>query len=209
MRRHVAGLAKDTRMFLIVRTLVGMVVGWVTSAVLSFLGRFSSQGSLTVRPDRRQFVRNAALGAVGSVLALSGAAFGLLLWPNKTGAFGSKVTVRAQDVPAVMGVPYRYIPGKFFLVHNPDGLLALYTKCPHLGCTVPWVGPADSPQAFRCPCHGSMYDYNGVRTGGPAPRPMDIMTVSVDSASGNITVNTGDIHERTGYAKDQAAPYTA
>ena len=94
-----------------------------------------------MRPDRRQFLRNAALGAVGSVLALMGAATGLLLWPNKTGAFGSELTVRAADVPPVDAPPLRNIQGKFFLVHNPDGLLALYTKCPHLGCTVPWVGP--------------------------------------------------------------------
>ena len=63
------------------------------------LGRHS-QGSLTVRPDRRQFLRNAALGAVGSVLALLGAATGLLLWPNKTGAFGSKLTVRGERCAA-------------------------------------------------------------------------------------------------------------
>ena len=196
-------------MFMILRTLFGIVVGWVTSAVLALLGRHNSQGSLTVRPDRRQFVRNAALGAVGSVLALTGAAMGLLLWPNKTGAFGSELTVRAEDVPAVDGVPYRNIAGKFFLVHNPDGLLALYTKCPHLGCTVPWHGPPDSPNAFQCPCHGSMYDYNGVRTGGPAPRPMDLMAVTVDAATGNVTVDTGEIQQRAAYSADQAVPYTA
>jgi cytochrome b6-f complex iron-sulfur subunit len=195
-------------MFLIARTLFGMVLGWVTSVVLAVLGRQRSQGSLAVRPDRRQFVRNAALGAVGSVLALTGAAFGLLLWPNKTGAFGSEITVRAEDVPPVMGEPFRHIQGKFYLMHTEEGLLALYTKCPHLGCTVPWVGPSDSPTAFQCPCHGSMYDYVGLLTGGPAPRPMDLMRVSIDE-SGNVLVDTGDILERTGFAPDQAVPYIA
>jgi len=195
-------------MFMIVRTLFGMVVGWITSAVFALLGRHN-QGSLTVRPDRRQFVRNAALGAVASVLALLGAGFGLLLWPHKTGAFGSKINIAPANIPPVMGVPFRHIQGKFYLMHNDDGLLALYTKCPHLGCTVPWVGPVDSPHAFQCPCHGSMYDYDGVRTGGPAPRPMDYMKVSVDPTSGNVTVDTGDITQRTAYAPDQATPYTA
>jgi cytochrome b6-f complex iron-sulfur subunit len=196
-------------MFLILKTLFGMAVGWVASLIFSLLGQQRSQGSLTVRPDRRQFLRNAALGAVGSVLALTFAGFGALMWPLKTGAFGKKLTVTADNVPAVMGAPYRNIQGKFFLMHNQDGLLALYTKCPHLGCTVPWVGPPDSPQAFRCPCHGSMYDYNGVRTGGPAPRPMDLMRVTVDAATGNVTVDTGDITQRTDYTPDQAAPYLA
>ena len=92
-------------------------------------------------------------------------------------------------------------------MRSNDGLMALYTKCPHLGCTVPWIGPPDSPNAFQCPCHGSMYDYVGVRTGGPAPRPMDFMTVRVDEATGNVTVDTGDIHERTDYAPNQAVAY--
>ncbi len=193
-------------MFMILRTVFGVVVGWIASALFGLLRRHS-QGALAVRPDRRQFLRNAALGAVGSVLALLGAAFGLLLWPRKTGAFGSELTVRAEDIPPVDGAPYRNIQGKFYLMHNSDGLLALYTKCPHLGCTVPWVGPPDSPRAFQCPCHGSMYDYAGLRTGGPAPRPMDLMAVSVDEQTGNVTVNTGDIRERLAYSPDQAAPY--
>ncbi|MBL8126659.1 MAG: Rieske 2Fe-2S domain-containing protein [Chloroflexia bacterium] len=174
---------------------------------MGLLGRYHSQGSLTVRPDRRQFVRNATLGAVGTVLTLSAASLGLLLWPRKTGAFGSELTVKAEDVPTVEGQPFHNIQGKFYLVRNNDGLLALYTKCPHLGCSVPYVGPVDSPQAFKCPCHGSMYDYDGVRTGGPAPRPMDIMAVTVDEATGNVLVNTGDISQRTDYAPSQAAPY--
>jgi cytochrome b6-f complex iron-sulfur subunit len=196
-------------MFMIVRTLFGMVVGWITSAVLALLGRHSSQGSLAVRPDRRQFVRNAALGATGAVLGLLGAATGLMLWPNKTGAFGSEITVRAEDVPPVDGAPFRHIQGKFYLMHAEEGLLALYTKCPHLGCTVPWVGPADSPNAFQCPCHGSMYDYVGVRTGGPAPRPMDLMAVAIDPATGNVLVDTGEITERTDFQPSQAVPYPA
>lgn len=195
-------------MFMILRTLFGMVVGWIASGLFALLGRSrQSQGALTVRPDRRQFVRNAALGAVGSVTALLGAGFGLLLWPRTTGAFGSELTVQADDVPAVGAAPFRNIQGRFFLVHSDDGLMALYTKCPHLGCTVPYVGPPDSQQAFQCPCHGSMYDYVGDRTGGPAPRPMDYMTVTVDEATGNVAVDTGDIHQRLEYMPDQAVPY--
>ena len=195
-------------MFMILRTLFGMVVGWIASGVFALVGRHRSQGSLAVRPDRRQLLRNAALGAVGSVLALIGAGTGLLLWPRKTGAFGSELTVRAQDVPPIDGPPFRNIQGKFYLMHNTDGLLALYTKCPHLGCTVPWVGPPDSANAFQCPCHGSMYDYVGVRTGGPAPRPMDLMAVTVDAATGNVTVDTGQISERLAYSPEQATPYS-
>ena len=95
------------------------------------------------------------------------------------------------------------------MVRTDDGLLALSTKCQHLGCTVPWVGPPESPNAFQCPCHGSMYNYEGERTGGPAPRPMDLMAVRVDDATGNVTVDTGAISQRLDYRPEQAVPYTA
>lgn len=192
-------------MIRIARTLFGLVFGWIAALVVGIVSRFQHD-PMAGRVQRRTFVRNAALGATGSVVAMLGATFGVLMWPNKTGAFGSTLTVSAADVPPVDGAPYRNIQGKFYLVHTTDGLLALYTKCPHLGCTVPWVGPADSPRAFQCPCHGSMYDYDGNRTGGPAPRPMDIMAVTVQPG-GNVEVNTGAISTRQAYDPSQAAKY--
>ena len=190
----------------IVRTVFGLVFGWLLSATAALLGRFH-QAPGSRKTHRRSFVRNAALGAAGAAGLTTAAGFGMLLWPNKTGAFGSELTVNAADVPAVGAAPFRNIQGKFFLVHNEDGLLALYTKCPHLGCTVPWVGPPESDQAFQCPCHGSMYNYNGVLTGGPAPRPMDYMAVTVEGDT--VRVNTGEISQRSDYDPGQAVPYTA
>jgi hypothetical protein len=28
-------------------------------------------------------------------------------------------------------------------------------------------------RSFVCPCHGGVYDFRGVRIGGPPPRPLD------------------------------------
>ena len=195
----------------LLRTLTGWLLGSLGARLIALLARFQT-GSPAVakRATRRMFVRNAALGSVGVVLAEIAGGFIYFSWPHKTGAFGSKIPVSADVIPKVEGDPYRSVPGRFFLVHNQDGLLALYTKCPHLGCTVPWVGPATAPNAFQCPCHGSRYDYNGVRTGGPAPRPMDLMVVEVND-DGSVVVDTdpAKITQRQGYSKDQAAPYTA
>lgn len=184
--------------------IVGFAIGWLTMPVMVSLRLLWAM----VPVARRQFLRNAALGAVGSVLTLLGASFGLLLWPRKTSAFGSELTVPAEDVPAINAPPYRHTAGHFYLAHNDDGLLALWWKCPHLGCTIPWIGPPDSPSAFQCPCHGSMYDFNGVRTGGPAPRPMDLMKVSV-AQDGGVMVDTGAITTRSDYTPAQASPYPA
>ena len=193
----------------ILRTVLGLGFGWVGVRLLGLLGRFHGTPPVARRATRRSFVRNATLGAVGVVLAEIGAGFLWFFWPTKTGAFGSVLTVPSEEVPGGMGEPYRSVAGKFFLAHTQEGLLAMYWKCPHLGCTVPWVGPPDSPNAYQCPCHGSMYNYVGERTGGPAPRPLDWMQVTVDDA-GNVKVDTGAISTRGAYdPKEQVVPYPA
>jgi cytochrome b6-f complex iron-sulfur subunit len=69
------------------------------------------------------------------------------------------------------------------------GVLALYQKCPHLGCRVPECGTS---QWFECPCHGSQYNRVGEKRGGPAPRGMDRFAMSIGS-DGSLTVDTGTI----------------
>lgn len=69
------------------------------------------------------------------------------------------------------------------------GVVALYQKCPHLGCRVP---ECDTSQWFECPCHGSQYNQVGEKRGGPAPRGMDRFATSV-GADGSLTVDTGTI----------------
>jgi len=56
---------------------------------------------------------------------------------------------------------------------NPPGyderVVALSTRCMHLGCPVRYV---EASQRFICPCHGGVYDFRGFVDGGPpATRP--------------------------------------
>jgi cytochrome b6-f complex iron-sulfur subunit len=69
------------------------------------------------------------------------------------------------------------------------GIVALYQKCPHLGCRVP---ECVTSQWFECPCHGSQYNQAGEKRFGPAPRGMDRFATSLGS-SGELTVDTGTI----------------
>jgi menaquinol-cytochrome c reductase iron-sulfur subunit len=48
--------------------------------------------------------------------------------------------------------------------------IAVSSRCAHVGCPVNYV---DAAQSFVCPCHGGVYDFRGIRTGGPPPRPLD------------------------------------
>ncbi len=51
-----------------------------------------------------------------------------------------------------------------------DHVIALSSRCSHVGCPVRFVPAASS---FVCPCHGGVYDFRGIRIGGPPPRPLD------------------------------------
>jgi cytochrome b6-f complex iron-sulfur subunit len=77
-------------------------------------------------------------------------------------------------------------------VKDSDGTYwaALYQKCVHLGCKVPF---RDDCHSFKCPCHGSHYNVDGEYLDGPAPRSLDRFVVTFTSA-GTLVVNTGQIN---------------
>jgi cytochrome b6-f complex iron-sulfur subunit len=115
-------------------------------------------------------------------------------WPRKTGSFGG--TVNAGNVSDFkVGQVTKITEGKCYISRVPEGFLALWQKCPHLGCTVPWRPDdksEDSIEAtgrFNCPCHGSIYDRYGQIITGPAPRPMDMFPITI--RDGRIFVETG------------------
>lgn len=75
---------------------------------------------------------------------------------------------------------------------SPDKLFVIYARCTHLGCTPDWKA---SENKFKCPCHGSGYDSEGINFEGPAPRPMDRAYVELD-AEGQIKVDTNKLFDK-------------
>lgn len=76
-------------------------------------------------------------------------------------------------------------------VKDSDGSywVALYQRCVHLGCTVPF---RDDCVSFKCPCHGSHYNVDGEYLDGPAPRSLDRFAMSF--SNGNVVVSTGTLN---------------
>ena len=72
-----------------------------------------------------------------------------------------------------------------------DRMFVIYARCTHLGCTPDWKA---SENKFKCPCHGSGYDSEGINFEGPAPRPMDRAKVALD-AEGQVVVDVGKLFE--------------
>jgi cytochrome b6-f complex iron-sulfur subunit len=187
--------------------LLRTTVGWALATVIGLVGIVLArlhEAPGTPRVTRRTFLRNVVLGSTAVVLAEITAGFVWFFWPNKTGAFGKEISVPQDQIPAVGAAPYVNQAGKFYIINNDDGALALYWKCVHLGCTVPWN---DGEGEFHCPCHGSIYDRHGVLIAGPAPRPLDLMGMT-QNADGTVIVDTGDIRERSGYSPEQSVKLT-
>jgi cytochrome b6-f complex iron-sulfur subunit len=158
--------------------------------------------------SRRDFQRSALVTAV----LLFGAEFGLgtvgFLWPNLKGGFGSKITagqltdIKAQiktDNFVYVGAARTYLvgwngtPGTGQADYpaegvTAEGVMALYQRCVHLGCRVPFC---TSSKWFECPCHGSKYNNAGEYKLGPAPRGLDRFVMEV--TNGVVVVDTSTI----------------
>jgi cytochrome b6-f complex iron-sulfur subunit len=158
--------------------------------------------------SRRGLLRITFWSGLGAGLLAFAGTLVDFLYPRGITGFGSVVAAgAAADYPP--GSKTQNFEGHFWLVNLTEdqggpGFLALWWKCPHLGCTVPWrdnftfvdPGTGAAKQGwFRCPCHGSTYTDAGVRVFGPAPRSMDHMELTIEG--GNISVDTGTITKGT------------
>jgi cytochrome b6-f complex iron-sulfur subunit len=159
--------------------------------------------------SRRDFFRGGLLAS----LAVFGAQFGgatlAMLWPNLKGGFGSLITL-PDSVDVIKSQisssrqPYYFGAGRFYIVNYDalggtgatttysglvtEGLMALYQKCAHLGCRVPFC---QQSQWFECPCHGSKYNEAGEYELGPAPQGMYRFAVKI--TGGQVQVDTSTV----------------
>ena len=79
---------------------------------------------------------------------------------------------------------------RIWIVRDSEGVFAIFARCTHLGCTPDWL---PSENKFKCPCHGSGYDSEGINFEGPAPRPMDRAHIEL-SPTGRIQVDTSILY---------------
>jgi cytochrome b6-f complex iron-sulfur subunit len=79
---------------------------------------------------------------------------------------------------------------RIWVVRNTEGVFVISAICTHLGCTPDWKS---SENKFKCPCHGSGYDPEGINFEGPAPRPMDRAHVEI-TPEGQIEVDLSRLY---------------
>jgi cytochrome b6-f complex iron-sulfur subunit len=162
--------------------------------------------------SRRQFFNRGIIAFFGLGLATFGAGVIGFLWPTPKGGFGSAIRVGSiDDIKAQIDANDGFLylaEGRMWITRYPEsalekakevygssqlagmeaGVVALWQKCPHLGCRIP---SCVSSQWFECPCHGSQYNQVGEKKGGPAPRGMDGFAMEI--AGGALTVDTGTV----------------
>lgn len=68
------------------------------------------------------------------------------------------------------------------LIRRKDGTMsALSSECMHLGCTV-----KKQKTVLRCPCHGSVYDFEGNVMNGPTEKPLRTYEVTMSGSIAEI-----------------------
>src|ERR1051325_5636464 len=155
-------------------------------AIRSIFSKSTPEDETRVIARRRRFVMAAVLGSLGvNLLLLLRFFFSRALHEPKTqfrigypSDFGFGVDTKFQN-------QYR-----IWVVRNTEGIFVISAICTHLGCTPDWKA---SENKFKCPCHGSGYDPEGINFEGPAPRPMDRAKVELDP-EGQIVVDLSTLY---------------
>ncbi len=162
---------------------------------------------------RRQFLNRGIINLTAlSVAGFAAASMVGFLWPPPAKGFGGKIRAgKLSDIKATIASskqPVYIAEARTYLTAYPaaeigkakdvyaasllpgmeSGLVALYQRCVHLGCRVPWC---QSAQWFECPCHGSKYNRAGEKKGGPAPRGLDRFPIEI--GGGNVSIDTGSL----------------
>jgi Rieske Fe-S protein len=165
--------------------------------------------------SRRSFMRR-MLGAGVGLLSLEFLGGTLaFLWPGPAEGMGVEYSMGTLDeINAAFpdwarGTPIEFRPARAFVVNVPAAkamamgeatsvtdpaageILALWRKCPHLGCMIPQA--CETRSRFQCYCHQSTYNIIGEKLElGPAPRGMDRFPVRID-ADGVVIVDTREL----------------
>jgi cytochrome b6-f complex iron-sulfur subunit len=174
--------------------------------------------------SRRQFFNRAITVTFGSFLGLFGLYSLAFFWPKLTGGFGSDVDAgslgdlaAATVNPDGSIVPVFVPEARAYVVPAPatlseqyegrnveaGGLMAIFQRCVHLGCRVPWCATSIG---FECPCHGSRYNSIGEYFGGPAPRNLDRFVVEIRNED-RFIIRTGQPVVETARAPRQSVAY--
>jgi cytochrome b6-f complex iron-sulfur subunit len=151
------------------------------------------------RLTRRNFIQ-VGMGILSALAVLEIGGLSLLfLRPRKRTEEFSGVIEAGPVEDFAPGSVTGYKRGNFYLICSQEGgFLAVYRRCPHLGCSVNYD---PDQEGFVCPCHASSFDFHGDNQSPPVPRALDTFEVSIQE--GRVMVDTSRKQIREHYAPEQ------
>lgn len=127
---------------------------------------------MTEKLTRRDLAGRVAYGSFWA--ATGGALLGMLklLMPAVTPEASTRVKLGHPD-EFPPGTARVFTDRHIFVLSEADGVYALSTECPHLGCIVTRLPEGQ----FDCPCHGSRFNTRGEVFSGPSPRGLSWLEI--------------------------------
>ena len=127
-----------------------------------------------VPSERRDFLGLASIGSAIAALGVAGIGAARLPMPSVFPESNSRV--KLGPVERFLAAPMTAVPDQRLWIYvDSDGLYAISAVCTHLGCLV----SSNGTEGFFCPCHGSRFDSQGKVTGGPAPKSLMYLELSL------------------------------
>lgn len=143
-----------------------------------------------VNPDRRAFIKTAALAGGAAVVTGVPLASYFIAPALKKGSgkwvdFGD---VKELEPDSVAMLSYEFLlkdgwlvlPQRGFVwakIEAGDKLTVFSATCTHLSCNVIWQG---EEEVFLCPCHAGRYDAKGKPIAGPPTKPLAVLEHKVE-----------------------------
>ena len=131
-----------------------------------------------VSSSQRRFFLSVVLAAIGAALAfLAGWPLLRFLTPLQQDGDDGRVAIdrKRLEVGGVLFFSYR--GGTAVVLQMAPGEFTAFSAiCTHLGCVVQWKS---QPQEFVCPCHGGRFSPVGAVLGGPPPKPLVPLPVTL------------------------------
>jgi cytochrome b6-f complex iron-sulfur subunit len=136
--------------------------------------------SETPRLSRRNFLKM-GLGTLATLAALESGVMGFMFLKSRADETEVEGIVTAGQLENFLpGSITAFEQSGFFVVCTEEReLLAISSRCPHLGCSVNWQSEKNQ---FICPCHASSFDKFGNFESPPVPRPLDIYEITIEDS---------------------------
>ena len=142
-------------------------------------------------PDRRAFLRHAALAAASALVGLGAAASDASARPlDFVSASARDGETRTYPLPAADGAVIDR-DAEVILVRWQGAVYAFNLACPHQHTALRWIA---GESRFQCPKHKSKYQPDGAFISGRATRGMDRFAVRRDG--GGVVVDLAVLHRQ-------------